>query len=93
MLNSNWYFTKIVVIPPVVRIDQVGSNIIESYDEYLDLFQQVRWWEFVQLFQGFGEGVFKSFTYTFKGKMEKVGDLEIFVDVNFLNTNVNNRLR
>lgn len=69
---------------PVIRTEKVGSDLIETYVEYVVFLQQVRWWELIQLFKGFIEGVVKAFASTFSGKKAMVDDLEILVDVEFI---------
>lgn len=55
----------------MIWTELIRSEIIESYEEYLTLFQEVGWWDFIQCFQGYNDQVVKAFTSTFM--VENIG--------------------
>lgn len=65
----------------VICIKLVRFDLAETYDEYLPMFQSVRWSKFLQ---GYNEGVVQAFASTFDGKKAIVRDLKIPVDVDFI---------
>lgn len=68
----------------VTRIETIGTYLIEAYDEGVEIFRTVGWFEFLHIFRGFNQSVTESFIATFNDHKTRVGDVEMTVDVNFI---------
>lgn len=68
----------------IVQTELIGVELVEENEDFLALFHQVDWLEFLQQFQGHSHEGVKYFVAPLNGKRAYVGDLEIKINLEFV---------
>lgn len=56
----------------VIPLEAIGTEMVEAYDERTNLFFHIGWWDFLQPFQGYNQGVVEAFVSSFDGEKAQV---------------------
>jgi hypothetical protein len=71
---------------PVVRIEPNGSQALLLFDNAQKDLQDNGWLKFVQRFEGFNLFVAQQFSLTFDGCRAKIGDIQLEISEEFINS-------
>jgi hypothetical protein len=71
---------------PVVRIEPNGSQALLLFDNSRKDLEDSGWLTFVQRFKGFNLCVAQQFALTFDGCRDKVGDIQLEIDEEFISS-------
>jgi hypothetical protein len=69
---------------PVVRIEPNGIHTLLSFDNARDDLERNDWRVFIEKFEGFNLRVAQEFALTFDGCREKIGDVQLEVNEDFI---------
>jgi hypothetical protein len=71
---------------PVVRIEPKGSQALLLFDDARKDLEDSGWLVFIQRFEGFNLSVAQQFTLTFDGCRDKVGDIQLELNEEFISS-------
>ena len=74
----------LLAMAPVVRIEPNGVQTLLSFDNSRDDLERNGWCVFVEKFEGFNLTVAQEFALTFDGCREKIGDVQLDVNEDFI---------
>jgi hypothetical protein len=74
----------LLAMAPVVRIETNGIQTLLSFDNARDDLERNDWRVFIEKFEGFNLRVAQEFTLTFDGCREKIGDVQLELNEDFI---------
>ena len=73
---------------PVVPIESNGSQALLLFDNARKDLENSGWLVFIQRFEGFNLSVAQQFTLTFDGCRDKVGDIQLELNEEFISSTI-----